>query len=61
VPRFWFVWRVGEGTPKRRQETVEGARGEARRLASLHPGAPWLIYAAELVESVPSVQEGEPS
>jgi hypothetical protein len=60
VPRFWFVWRVGEGAPKRRHETAEGARGEARRLANLHPGKPWLIYAAELVESVPSVQEGEP-
>jgi hypothetical protein len=28
---------------------VEGARGEARRLAELHPGATFLVYVAELV------------
>jgi hypothetical protein len=59
VSRFWFVWGVGEAAPKRRHETLEGARGEARRLAELHPAAEFLVFAAELMES--AQQEGERS
>jgi hypothetical protein len=33
---FWTVWGIGQGTPRYRHETPEGARGEARRLASIH-------------------------
>jgi hypothetical protein len=61
VPRFWFVWGVGEPAPKRRHETLEGARGEARRLTEKVPGATFLVFAAELVESVEGTKGGEPS
>jgi hypothetical protein len=59
VPRFCFVWRIGEQAPKRRHETVESTRRRGAAPGCLHPGGPWLIYAAELVDSVPSHRSQE--
>lgn len=44
LERFWCVWCPTEGPPRRRHQTAEGARGEARRLAQVHSGREFRVY-----------------
>ena len=44
-----MVWRDGCNTPKVKHEHQDQARGEARRLAALHPGNKVFVLHAESV------------
>ena len=43
---FYLVWNPGRDVPKRRHDTIDDARKEARRLAELQPGEEFFVLRA---------------
>ncbi len=43
---FWLVWNPNAGPPQYRHDTLEQARKEAERMASLHQGEKFYVLHA---------------
>lgn len=58
-PKFWFVWSGNTNRlPSHRHATLQGAVDEAKRLATLRPGQPFVVLSAKCLVRVPSLDRG---
>ena len=46
LTKFWMVYGIGQREPRYQHHSKDAARGEALRLAGVHPGITFVVLAA---------------